>query len=271
MCVIISKNQGVEVPTMLELEDAWVHNPDGAGILFRRSGDKKYTICKGFMKWKIFEDFLNQMDFKKEDFVAYHFRITTSGGTSRENCHPFPVSNKNKDLKELYIQTDKAIVHNGILFHTKGAYSDTQVFTRYLAIKGLFDLTDVKKKREIKRRSKYNRLLMVENDNILYTGEWLEDEDGLMLSNDNHRYFKKYSTSKYDNWDDNWEDKWTALESKIVTVEKMVDDIIFEEEAKIDNNELCLFMDKIAPLIEDMPLLDIEMEFYDYLIELNAI
>ena len=39
--------------------------------------------------------------FKNTEEVAFHFRITTSGGTTSKMCHPFPISNKLKIFRGL--------------------------------------------------------------------------------------------------------------------------------------------------------------------------
>lgn len=255
MCVIISKNQNIEVPSMSMLEDAWDSNPDGAGVLFRRRTDKRFTICKGFLTFASLRSFLEETNFSKSDFVAYHFRITTSGETNAANCHPFPVSSRNSDLKELYFQTEKAILHNGILFSTNGDYSDTQVFTKYLSLRNLVDLTDRPKINAVKKLAKGNRLLIADGNNIVYTGDWIND-DGLMLSNDHFKYKVYYGSFISELMDD---------DNKAIKVEQMIDDVLYDNNIWIEWHYVEEFLASISTVIETMALYKIEDLFHDYL------
>lgn len=65
--------------------------------------------------------------------VLIHFRITTHGGTSQSNCHPFPISNNPKHLKKTRFVSNYACVHNGIINLTadrKSDLSDTMLFVK---------------------------------------------------------------------------------------------------------------------------------------------
>lgn len=185
MCVIISKPSSVLMPSLTELKAAWNHNPDGAGLLYKRENDNQFTIVKGFMNWKSFKKYIKKANFKTCDHVSFHFRIATSGNVNSENCHPFPISSKNSDLKKTSLKTNKALIHNGVLFSPNGQYSDTQIFTKYLSLKNLVDLSNDKKLEKINNMISGNRVMIAENDNIVYLGNWHEI-DGMFYSNTNH-------------------------------------------------------------------------------------
>jgi len=132
MCVIVYKERGKEIPNSEIIEKCFHKNPDGSGILLHRRGTKLLEIHKGFMKLDDFKTALSELNVTKDDDLVLHFRITTSGGTSPENCHPFPISSNVDDLKATRLNTRMAFVHNGILGKgdTELKISDTQLFIR---------------------------------------------------------------------------------------------------------------------------------------------
>lgn len=113
-CLAVFKPAGKTI-TREHLENGFSANDHGAGIAWCH--DKKLYVEKGFFTfdafWAVYKDVqpLN---------CLIHFRIGTSGGRDKENCHPWKV---NENL---------AIIHNGIIsipFQFKGKnYSDTGVF-----------------------------------------------------------------------------------------------------------------------------------------------
>ncbi len=123
MCVIVIKKAGIKIPDTLKM--CWDNNPDGAGFMY--ANGKKVHIEKGFMKWKNFNKAIKNL---KIDTTAvpmvFHFRITTHGGTSQGNTHPFPISVDIKDLKKLKNAVDVGVCHNGIISgYGKKTISDT--------------------------------------------------------------------------------------------------------------------------------------------------
>jgi predicted glutamine amidotransferase len=116
MCVIAVKNSGVQFPNDDLMKSMWDSNSDGAGFMYTTGG--KVYIEKGFMKY---EDLMRAVANlkKKVDIVStpviLHFRITTHGGTSPHNTHPFPISSNEKYLKALDLTCSLGMVHNGII------------------------------------------------------------------------------------------------------------------------------------------------------------
>lgn len=173
MCLAIFKPKNKLFPDELTLRRAWKNNPDGAGLAI--CTDEGVQIIKGLMT---FDDFFSLLDNSLIPFdVIIHFRWATSGNVDASMTHPFPVSNDNKDLKSLEILTEKAIIHNGVLFSPKfsSGYSDTAIFTRYLALKGInYD--------KIHEIIKSDRLAICSSNGVELLGQW-HDINGVFYSN----------------------------------------------------------------------------------------
>lgn len=140
MCIIVFKPRKVPMPSLEIIENCFKNNPNGAGFMYRH--EKKIHISKGYMTLDALCNALNLVnevvDLRKTD-VTLHFRISTTGSTIPQNCHPFPLSNNVEDLKALNIVVDRAIAHNGILqsyagYHnTETDMSDTMYFAKMLS------------------------------------------------------------------------------------------------------------------------------------------
>lgn len=189
MCVIAYKARNIEMPSNETLEKCFSTNSHGAGILLHRAGTKILEIHKGFMTYKKFEDQIKELNIKKEDDVIMHFRITTSGGTSEENCHPFPISNKVEDLKATRINTARAFVHNGVLGSgdEKIKISDTQLFVR--DVMSRTEIQNNLENEEVKRfisefAGTGNRFFVADAEKDIFEvfGKWHED-GGIKYSN----------------------------------------------------------------------------------------
>ena len=133
MCVCIFKKAGKQLPSEQILSDCWLANPDGAGFCYPENG--KIRIKKGFMTFEEFLSALEKVKNIKEKPFLIHFRIATHGGISPQNCHPFPVSENENELKAIDFCCKNAFVHNGILpFRPrKESLSDSQEFSMLLA------------------------------------------------------------------------------------------------------------------------------------------
>ena len=117
MCIAIYSLAGNPVPDEETLETCFFNNSDGAGFAFN-TDNGKVQIVKGFMDFKSFIAAFRKYDKKycfKDRGVLIHFRIATHGGTSKQTCHPFPISAKEKDLAKTEFTSDYAVIHNGII------------------------------------------------------------------------------------------------------------------------------------------------------------
>ena len=116
MCIIVVKKAGIAAPSDEMFENMWNHNPDGAGFMYTANGG--VCIEKGFMEYKDFYKAYKRVEGKIDTVqtpMVFHFRITTHGGTSPENTHPFPVTDNLSTLRKLMCKTSLGVAHNGIL------------------------------------------------------------------------------------------------------------------------------------------------------------
>ncbi len=244
MCVIVHKERGKDIPSDEILEKCFRKNPDGSGILLHRSGTKTLEIHKGYMKLDDFKTALKELNVNKDDDLVLHFRITTSGGTNSENCHPFPISNKIEDLKAIRINTTRGFVHNGVL--GKGdenlKISDTQVFVRDIISRQ--EISDHLDNEEIQKiitnmSNTGQRFFIADAEKDIFQrfGTWYED-DGIWYSNLSwktyYNYSSYYNSSKWVNYDKDYDSSWyEETPSK-----EIVSDI---------NSILCPYCDKVMP------------------------
>ena len=194
MCVILVKERGIELPTKDILESCWKRNPDGAGFMFNDCD--KVVIMKGFMT---FEEFYlrlqtaNEFYHLKEKGLVIHFRIATSGLKDKGNCHPYPISNDNLDLRNSFITTELGIAHNGIIRSYNGKnniLNDTQLFIK----NDLFELNSLDKKfyKNVIFQSMIERLIdgsrlvfLNKKGEIIKLGNWFHNGN-YYFSNLNH-------------------------------------------------------------------------------------
>ena len=208
MCVICVKEKGVAMPTTDNLKDMWIHNPDGAGFMYARNG--KVFIRKGFMKFQDLFDAIKASNLTINDPVVFHFRISTQAGICKEMTHPFALSNRLEDMKELDVLTNIGIAHNGIIALTSNPmekeYSDTAIFiARYLTriIRKNDDINDEIIKDIIYNLAKSKFAIMNKNGDISMIGNFTRKPDGLYYSNllheisyHNYSYYHPVTYSK---------------------------------------------------------------------------
>lgn len=198
MCVILFKSQNCALPSKKEIKSMWNTNPDGAGIMWQKNNGK-VNFIKGFMSCKklIKHLFSNQEELVKAK-VAIHFRITTHGGTSEGNTHPF-VADMNVSPHLLSGTANYVLMHNGMLTVKPreknisdsaelalraGSYENPRYF-----LEQINDLVDDNK-----------IILFVKGEEPLFIGDW-EEKDGFIYSNLNHDFIKpskKYPYNYYD-------------------------------------------------------------------------
>lgn len=194
MCVILVKEKGIELPTKKVLKCCWERNPDGAGFMF--NDYDKVVIMKGFMT---FEEFYlrlqtaNEFYHLKEKGLVIHFRIATSGLKDKGNCHPYPISDDNLDLRKSFITTELGIAHNGIIRSYNGKdkiLNDTQLFIK----NDLFELNSLDKKfyKNVIFQSMIERLIdgsrlvfLNKKGEIIKLGKWFHNGN-YYFSNLNH-------------------------------------------------------------------------------------
>lgn len=221
MCVIVYKEQGQEFPSRQVLNTCFDNNPDGCGYMYAYKGN--VYIKKGFMRFNDFWQSLKDTRALCGDNLAYimHFRISTQGGVRKDCCHPYPLSNKMDDLRQLRFKSEIGIAHNGIISLTSTyynktiTYNDTMEFiTDYLSL--IIKRKDYYKDKDtllLIERLCGSRLAILDNKGHceLIGNGWIKD-NGVWYSNKSY-IERKYttpntstnistSTTKFYAWDD---------------------------------------------------------------------
>lgn len=203
MCIILYKPKGIELPNDCVIEECFNNNPDGAGIMFRQNNDK-IKITKGFMILSELYNVLNNIDNVIDTDLVIHFRFATQGKICPENCHPFPITNKVKELKAIEIESNIGLVHNGVIpfcsNYKRNTLSDTQIF-----IKDYLSKIPVKQFRNsaitnlIYEATNSKFIIMTEQKTILI-GKFIE-ENSIFYSNSTYKKYKvkskKYINEKF--------------------------------------------------------------------------
>ena len=259
MCIIVGKKIGIEMPDKSILKRCFDYNSDGAGIMWSNNG--RVHIRKGFMKWEDFDKFLDilskQIDLKNSG-VVLHYRIKTHGKTSPQNCHPFPISNKIRDLKKLSLTTDIGCAHNGIIpIKPIHGLSDTQTYI----LKRLYNIQKahphfLESRRimnQIEKEIGSKMTFLTSNGSIYTIGDYIE-EDGVLYSNRSFedRYFYGYDWLKYDAF-------WYGGSSRNDTEEEYI------ESLRMVANSLGYGAETVDYLLENgFMLQEIEDYIYEY-------
>ena len=236
MCIAILKKQGSEISKQT-LENCFDSNPDGSGFMF--SDNEKLFIHKGFMDFNSFYKSYSKIDSKNKTMLI-HFRIKTHGSISKENCHPFLVSD--------YL----GFIHNGVIdIKTKGTESDTMSFNRnYLKkIKSLHKLIKSNGiKKLIADRIENSKLVFLDkfgkftiiNENM---GHW---NKGSWFSNNSYKtakfscdYTSYYNNGYYDAYD---YDEYDDLQN--ITCNQCENYLFEDEEYESELCQECLKLDQ---------------------------
>ena len=207
MCIIAIKPAGITMPATTTIENMWYNNRDGAGFMYAANGT--VHIEKGFMSLKAFKAALNRLE-KTIDIVntpiILHFRITTHGGTSPGNTHPFPVTEKLPLLQMTKARTSLAVAHNGII-DIKPSKKDVSDTMEYILTQ-LAPLYQLKKdfyrqpagKKLVYNAIKSKMVFLDSAGRIETVGDFITGEDGILYSNASYK-----ARTVYYNWDI-WED-----------------------------------------------------------------
>ena len=192
MCVIIVATE--KHPDIDHLEAAEKQNPHGGAIAWK---DKD-----GFLRYKkdIDASEVEAIIFAEDPTFPYviHFRITSSGGTRPELCHPFPV-NHSVSLKTSWKGKSSLLFHNGTFREWKdmvaphsGAkdFPKGRIWSDSRAIAWLA----YKTKKNIFRFIDERIAILNQDGTVEYYGQF-EHEDTFILSNDFHLK-KKYDYTK---------------------------------------------------------------------------
>ena len=257
MCIIVGKKKGVDLPSKTTLENCFDNNSDGSGLAYVKN--RKVVIEKGFMTFEAFYKRLmelnKQFDLKNKALLM-HFRITTHSGTSKGNCHQFPISNSRKKLKATYLECGNvAFAHNKTVKicadEKEKDMSDTQIFSRdYLyhiwkTNKRFYEDKNIRK--IIQKMGGESRFCFLDDKEKLYTiGDFVED-NGVLYSNYSYSYNINYYDYCYDYTSnyltDNQKDEAITTEKSLVNIKKNNQDFTREI---YSNYVVCKKGDKIV-------------------------
>lgn len=183
MCLLTFMHEGV-TPNIDDLTCGAQNNPDGFGFAIH---DRTSIISFSSLNYnQVLEKFLDARS-KCSGPALFHSRITTHGGTSVENCHPFTLGNDPLTV----------MGHNGMLpIEAKNGRSDTRILAEDLLPSwGGAPILNIKKKR--KKLSKFadgSKLVFlsanpdVQNDWYIINerdGHW---DNGVWWSNNSYKW-----------------------------------------------------------------------------------
>lgn len=134
MCIIVVKPKGSEIDeeALQWLDNCAVHNQDGAGYMFN-TPEGTVRIEKGFMGWdSLLTELRHLKSYLTDTDVVFHFRFATHGAVTSGNCHPFPVTADEDDLRKTTVTSSLGLAHNGVInemkSHTSEDLSDSMAF-----------------------------------------------------------------------------------------------------------------------------------------------
>lgn len=277
MCIIVVKKKDIKMPSIDTLRNCYMYNSDGAGFMYVDNGD--VVIEKGFMSWEEYKARLEELNkiydnFKDKVFVS-HFRIGTQGENDAHTCHPFPVSSKHKLLRKTNLRTDLGMCHNGIIsdygatskyskYHPKDKQlSDTQLFIRYTvnAFKSLN--RNFYKNPEVveclAHISEGSRLCFLDRNEVLtLTGDWVNDENGVLYSNTTYKSVRYYNSS-FD-----WYDGYTNPYSESLLLDHSTSRPLYFVDAPTIAEKIDMLADYLPQydgcILETTPLEPIDMD-----------
>lgn len=211
MCIIVSKEKGLNMPSENILKNCFDRNKDGAGYMIARNGFVE--IKKGFMTFNDFMKSLNSEGDLTDYSVVLHFRITTQGGVKKHLCHPYPLKHNLAELKQLNCKCEIGVAHNGIIDLTseysgygvkkkEPDYNDTMKFiTDYLSLiikdKNFYLDGDTL---ELIERLCGSKLAILDNQgHITYIGQFIR-ADGIMYSNSTYETPKVSASFNSASW-----------------------------------------------------------------------
>lgn len=218
MCIIAIKNKGIDYPNDNIIKNMFLSNKDGAGFMYTL--DNKVYIKKGFMTLDAFNKAINELATTvnlKDIPMILHFRITTHGGTSSANTHPFPVTESKGLLQKLESTTDLGMAHNGIIdiYQSDKTISDTMQY--------IIDIVyPLKKLHRYFYNTYYGKALLShtadsklaflnQKGEIATVGDFIE-EDGMLYSNSSYKSYKVYTSYSHDKYskyyDDDYDDTY---------------------------------------------------------------
>ena len=237
MCIIVCKPSGKELPDKQTLRNCFSNNKDGAGFSYVK--DNRIYLSKGYDRFKPFYRAVKNR-IKKKSAAILHFRIASIGEVSRQNCHPFLISECKADINRIELCTSHPVfAHNGNLsIREKSGRSDTRQFARFLGDPVLRDnlFRDNNLMMLVKSSIGFSRMaFMNRKGKIKMLGEF-DKEGDLYYSNRTYKYraiyCRKWDEKKHEWVDDEEEENKTASKglSEIEKAEERASNLLLEDQ-----------------------------------------
>lgn len=236
MCVIIAKTKQGRLPSKETLKRCFNKNSDGAGFMYQ---DKSQVIIdKGYMNFDSFYNKYQELCLKYNDFenknLVIHMRISTAGGVTKENTHPYPITDDYKSMKMTQNICNIGVAHNGIIsiakpseIQEKNSINDTMVFIKAYLNPIYQEWHDCFKNESyttgINLLTNSRFAVLDKDDNLTLIGDFQEYEDTLYSNTSYMYYTSTYSYSyNYDDYDyfDNYNYKTKKDDKKTKKDEK---------------------------------------------------
>lgn len=189
MCIILTCDKNVR-PTDELIQDCFMGNPDGAGIMWVENG--KVQVSKGFMT---VSQLIRAIDATPADSpLVIHMRIATSGGIDVGTCHPFPVCGDLDVLHAPDVECDVAVAHNGVIkgmeTDDKKGISDTVTFVSKYMTKLYRGKVTKRMRRRMRNIAPGNRFAVMTKDGGVYRvgSGWETVTSGINASNSTWRW-----------------------------------------------------------------------------------
>ena len=190
MCIAIL-NSGNRI-TKQSFRNSLTANPDGFGLAYIVDNQIKtfHSLSDNFNDlWSIYCKAYKETD----SAILIHFRITTHGGTSLENCHPF------------LINDHSVFIHNGMInTHGYDNVSDTRHFNEAILSKLTYDqLNDINIQNMIGDYIGYSKFVILDrlgdysiiNEELGHwgaCGNWYSNESYKTKTYTTYKPYKKY-------------------------------------------------------------------------------
>lgn len=195
MCLLTFMHAGC-MADIDHLKNGADNNPDGFG--FAIHAGTHIVHASGLNFDQVLDRFLTERR-NHSGPALFHSRITTHGGTSLDNCHPFQVGR----------DTNTIVAHNGMLpIQARDGKSDTRIFAEELfpSWGGASTLNSKRMRKKLAKFADGSKLVFlsanpdVQEDYYIINesdGHW---DDGVWWSNSSYKWASTYRTSwkKYD-------------------------------------------------------------------------
>lgn len=201
MCIISNLPKGTRKDTQQVydfIRSGYNCNGQGSGYMFKRYGEKKITVRKGFFNCDELIESIKSEKLGIMDELSVHHRIGTGGAVNGPNSHPFVISTDPSEVPATNITTNKpCLVHNGIFRNLdyfemmNPQFSDTYAFARYVMTEpehiNLFIEDQNAFENKLRKVLGWSKItIMFPDRDMISYGEFIED-DGYFHSNGGYK------------------------------------------------------------------------------------